>query len=181
VPLRARKHELGWLTESYRDALLRGPAITFGRNCRVIRKPRCLAAGAGRQVPGTHSMRTSIRAVAQRAKHARKEADRLACEAWNMQMLGYDRPIASLGAMQRHAGVRGRPEVTGSRPNRRDWTRSRQFAFDLIPRGPIGFPAGTAMVVRRRCRMSRCTDATFLPRWELPACCAGRGLLMDSR
>ena len=30
----------------------------------------------------------SVRAAAQRAKEARKEADRVACEAWNKQMLG---------------------------------------------------------------------------------------------
>jgi hypothetical protein len=31
----------------------------------------------------------SIQMSAERAKHARKEADRLACEAWNKRMLGY--------------------------------------------------------------------------------------------
>jgi hypothetical protein len=34
----------------------------------------------------------SIRASAERAKEARKEADRLACEAWNQRMLGYKGP-----------------------------------------------------------------------------------------
>ena len=34
----------------------------------------------------------SIRASAERAKAARKEADRLACEAWNKRMLGYKGP-----------------------------------------------------------------------------------------
>jgi hypothetical protein len=34
----------------------------------------------------------SIRASAERAKHARKQADRLACAAWNMRMLGYKGP-----------------------------------------------------------------------------------------
>ena len=34
----------------------------------------------------------SIRASAQRAKDARKAADKLACEAWNMRMLGYQGP-----------------------------------------------------------------------------------------
>ena len=34
----------------------------------------------------------SIRASAQRAKEARKVADRLACKAWNMRMLGYQGP-----------------------------------------------------------------------------------------
>ena len=36
--------------------------------------------------------RSSIRASAERAKEARKEADRLACEAWNARMLGYKGP-----------------------------------------------------------------------------------------
>ena len=31
---------------------------------------------------------STIRATAERAKEARKEADRLACEAWNYRMLG---------------------------------------------------------------------------------------------
>ena len=34
----------------------------------------------------------SIRASAERAAAARKEADRLACEAWNKRMLGYRGP-----------------------------------------------------------------------------------------
>jgi hypothetical protein len=35
---------------------------------------------------------SSIRASAERAAAARKEADRLACEAWNKRMLGYRGP-----------------------------------------------------------------------------------------
>lgn len=35
---------------------------------------------------------STIRASAERAKQARKEADRLACEAWNFRMLGYKGP-----------------------------------------------------------------------------------------
>jgi hypothetical protein len=34
----------------------------------------------------------SIRASAERTKEARKEADRLACEAWNQRLLGYKGP-----------------------------------------------------------------------------------------
>jgi len=34
----------------------------------------------------------SIRALAQRAKEARRETDCLACEAWNIRMLGYKGP-----------------------------------------------------------------------------------------
>jgi hypothetical protein len=35
---------------------------------------------------------SSIRAKAERAAEARREADKLACEAWNMRMLGYQGP-----------------------------------------------------------------------------------------
>jgi hypothetical protein len=35
---------------------------------------------------------SSIRHSAERAREARKEADKLACEAWNMRMLGYKGP-----------------------------------------------------------------------------------------
>jgi hypothetical protein len=35
---------------------------------------------------------SSIRASAERAAEARKEADRLACEAWNKRMLGFQGP-----------------------------------------------------------------------------------------
>jgi hypothetical protein len=45
---------------------------------------------------GTKSRETiygsSIRASAERAREARKEADRLACDAWNQRMLGYKGP-----------------------------------------------------------------------------------------
>jgi hypothetical protein len=34
----------------------------------------------------------SVRAAAERATEARKEADRLACEAWNRRMLGFQGP-----------------------------------------------------------------------------------------
>jgi len=52
---------------------------------------------------GTKSRETiygsSIRASAERACDARKEADRLACDAWNQRMLGYKGP-----AQVAHAG-----------------------------------------------------------------------------
>ena len=35
---------------------------------------------------------STIRATAERAKEARREADRLACEAWNYRMLGFKGP-----------------------------------------------------------------------------------------
>ncbi len=45
---------------------------------------------------GTKSRETiygaSIRAAAERATETRKEADRLACEAWNQRMLGFQGP-----------------------------------------------------------------------------------------
>ena len=53
---------------------------------------------------GTKSRETiygaSIRAAAERATEARKEADRLACEAWNKRMLGFQgsaQPSPALG------------------------------------------------------------------------------------
>ena len=39
-----------------------------------------------------HLFGSSIRASAERAAAARKQADRLACEAWNQRMLGYKGP-----------------------------------------------------------------------------------------
>jgi hypothetical protein len=36
-----------------------------------------------------HIYGNSIRAKAERAAEARKDADKLACEAWNMRMLGF--------------------------------------------------------------------------------------------
>ena len=47
-----------------------------------------------------HLYGTTIRMSAERAKHARQEADRLACEAWNFRMLGYKgsaQPSPTLG------------------------------------------------------------------------------------
>jgi hypothetical protein len=45
---------------------------------------------------GTKSRETiygaSVRASAERAAEAGKEADRLACEAWNQRMLGFQGP-----------------------------------------------------------------------------------------
>jgi hypothetical protein len=39
-----------------------------------------------------HIYGSSIRAKAEQAAEARKQADKLACEAWNMRMLGYQGP-----------------------------------------------------------------------------------------
>ena len=58
----------------------------------------CLSIAARRILSrmGTKSRETiygaSIRAAAERATEARKEADRLACEAWNKRMLGFQGP-----------------------------------------------------------------------------------------
>jgi hypothetical protein len=55
----------------------------------------CLSRAARRILSrmGTKSRETiygsSVRAASERAKEARKEADRLACEAWNKRMLGF--------------------------------------------------------------------------------------------
>ena len=52
---------------------------------------------------GTKSRETiygaSIRAAAERAAEARKQADRLACEAWNKRMLGFQGPSQPSPAM----------------------------------------------------------------------------------
>jgi len=52
---------------------------------------------------GTKSRETiygaSIRAAAERAAEARKQADRLACEAWNKHMLGFQGPSQPSPAM----------------------------------------------------------------------------------
>lgn len=47
--------------------------------------------GDGHQVTGIHLWRVS-RAAAEHAAEARKTADRLACEAWNKRMLGFQGP-----------------------------------------------------------------------------------------
>jgi hypothetical protein len=41
----------------------------------------------------------SIRAAAERATEARKQADKLACVAWNRRMLGFQRPAQCRVAM----------------------------------------------------------------------------------
>jgi hypothetical protein len=52
---------------------------------------------------GTKSRETiynsSIRASAERGKEARKQADRLACEAWNQRMLGFQGPAGPSPAL----------------------------------------------------------------------------------
>ena len=66
---------------------------------------------------GTKSRETiygaSVRAAAERATEARKEADRLACEAWNKRMLGFQGPAQPSPALkfeEPRAGVAVRRE-----------------------------------------------------------------------
>jgi hypothetical protein len=70
------------------EAARRQDAICSGLPIPAVREHSCPM--------GTKSRETiyggSIRASAQRAKEARKEADRLACVAWNQRMLGYRGP-----------------------------------------------------------------------------------------
>jgi hypothetical protein len=49
----------------------------------------------------------SIHAAAERAKAARKEADGLACEAWNKRMLGFRGPATSGGSGTGWRALRG--------------------------------------------------------------------------
>jgi hypothetical protein len=44
---------------------------------------------------------SSIRASAERAAEARRQADRLACEAWNQRMLGFQGPAPTLADLGR--------------------------------------------------------------------------------
>jgi hypothetical protein len=77
--------------------------IAAAANRAVARHPPQSVAACLSIVPrrilsrmGTESRKTiygaSIRAAAERAAQARKEADRLACEAWNKRMLGFQGP-----------------------------------------------------------------------------------------
>jgi hypothetical protein len=47
----------------------------------------------------------SVRAAAERATQVRKEADKLACEAWNKRMLGFQGPRSR----PRHWATRSTP------------------------------------------------------------------------
>jgi hypothetical protein len=65
---------------------------------------------------GTKSRETiygaSVRAAAERATQARKEADRLACEAWNKRIASAVRPWDSL-SVGRYSGSPNAKELTG--------------------------------------------------------------------
>ena len=68
----------------------------------------CLSFVAGRILArmGSKSRETiygaSVRAAAERATEARKEADRLAVEAWNKRMLGFQGPAQPSPALGDH-------------------------------------------------------------------------------
>jgi hypothetical protein len=67
----------------------------------LLKAPRSALMGRWHQVTGNH-LRSSIRSAAERAAEARKTADRLACEAWNKRMLGFQgpaQPPPALGAL----------------------------------------------------------------------------------
>ena len=77
-----------------------------------------VAAGITRRAlmgMGTKSRETiygaSIRASAKRAVEARKQADRLACEAWNQRMLGYKGRKTTHGASGSWRGIDNAPGV----------------------------------------------------------------------
>jgi hypothetical protein len=79
---------------------------------------------------GTKSRETiygaSIRAAAERATEARKEADRLSVEAWNKRMLGFQWTGAAIARARRRAQRRVR--LSGSEMS---WV---QHASDDCPR-----------------------------------------------
>ena len=88
----------------------------------------CLSRSARRSsLMGTKSRETiygaSIRAAAERATEARKEADRLACEAWNKRMLSFQGPAQPSPALgdALNAGSISRSEMPGLQhsPDRR--------------------------------------------------------------
>jgi hypothetical protein len=101
---------VNWLTNLRHSSRfsLHSPRVeprTPRRQCFLRRLDRRAASCSGLPIRasrahsfamGTKSRETiygsSIRASAERAAEARKQADRLACEAWNQRMLGYKGP-----------------------------------------------------------------------------------------
>src|SRR5499426_2966095 len=88
---------------------------------------------------------SSIRAAAEQAAAARKEADQLACEAWNKRMLGYQGPAqpsptigdamnAGLGGALGAARIKNATEVA-CRPGRA-LRGSAGWAQRVPPRAP---------------------------------------------
>ena len=109
--------------------VLRGPANL----CRMGTKSRETIYGA------------SVRAAAERAAEARKEADRLACEAWNKRMLSFQGPAQpsptlgdALNAMgwsdalpAADAGERQMSYTAVPTHWRAPWTTSRAIGLEL--------------------------------------------------
>src|SRR3984957_16663878 len=62
---------------------------------------------------------TAIRMSAERANEARKEADRLACEAWNYRMLGYKGPAQPSPTLDDALNAGSRSMWCGDRRRRR--------------------------------------------------------------
>ena len=73
-------HDAVWRRSGIPQTLAASPRAGLARSCAMSTKSRESIYGA------------SIRASAERAREARKKADRLACEAWNYRMLGYRGP-----------------------------------------------------------------------------------------
>jgi hypothetical protein len=78
----------------------------------------------------------SVRAAAERAAEARKDADRLAVEAWNKRMLGFQGPAQPSPALADaiNAGYRYlEVKCLGC-------SMHQTVALDIVPRGLLGLP-----------------------------------------
>jgi hypothetical protein len=79
------------------DLLQRSRRLRASRRDPAIRSGLPVPAADGHPVAmGIKSREStygaSVRAAAERAAEARKEADKLSCEAWNKRMLGFQGP-----------------------------------------------------------------------------------------
>ena len=113
----------------------------------------CLSAWPGDPLRmGTKSRETiygaSVRAAAERATEARKQADRLAVEAWNKRMLGFQGP-----AQPRRAGRRNQCRVRLSRSEVPWLQHDQTVALDIVRR-----PKATP--VHELERYMRCKDCS---------------------
>src|SRR5713226_4214265 len=105
----------------------------------------------------------SVRAATARAKEARKEADRLACEAWNKRMLGFRGPAQpsptlgdALNAGYLHLEVRCLGCDTHQTVALDVFAGRRQHRYTSL--------SGTcAARIARRCGVTRTSDPTWLP------------------
>jgi hypothetical protein len=106
----------------------------------------------------------SIRASAERAKQARKEADRLACGAWNKRMLGYKRPAQPSPALGDAVNAGYCYFEVVARPTR----RSLSISFgDLRRRRSMSSSATCAVAIARNCEVIL-TSAVISSRCGLP-------------